>query len=338
MNYVLIEKNSVSFLYKVKDPGFGKSKNIHPEEAPLRINNGMKFAFQIPTVTLIHQRRPIMELIKRGVPALFLFLALVIVAVLSPVRAHASEPYRIGVGDNLSILVWNEAQLNQSLTVLPDGNISFPLIGTLHVAGYTTEELAQHLANRLTTVFKKRPSVSVIVRSIGNNFFYIMGAVGHAGTISFTHNIKLLQAIILAGGTTLAAKKNAVVLIRHNKPRIISIENLEKGTDLKENISIHPQDIIIVPVRNDQVFLLGEVSAPGAYYYEKKMTIMKAIINAHGFTQFASPGSVKIVRESPDGTKKIIHIDVNKIENEKRAHKKEYLQPGDMIYVPQRLF
>lgn len=279
-----------------------------------------------------------MQCIKRGIPGFLLFISLLVVMFLAPRQALASDAYRIGVGDNLSILVWNEAQLNQTLTVLPDGNISFPLIGTLQAAGYTTEELSRHIATKLTTVFKKRPSVSVIVRSIGNNFFYIMGAVGHSGIISYTHNIDLLQAIILAGGATLSAKKEEVVLIRHNKPKTISIENLEKGQDLQDNFPIHPQDIIIVPIRTDQIFIMGEVAAPGPYYFEKKMTVMKALINAHGFTQFASLGSVKIVRQLPDGTRKIIPIDINKIEDEKRIQKKEYLKPGDMIFVPQRMF
>jgi len=279
-----------------------------------------------------------MRFFKRGVPGLFIFLALLAVSAVYPGRVQATEAYRIGVGDSLSILVWNEPQLTQNLTVLPDGKVSFPLLGTLQAAGYTSEELSRHIASRLTTVFKKRPSVSVIVRAIGNNFFYIMGAVGKSGIVPFTHNINLLQAIILAGGATLSAKKEAVVLIRNNKPRTISIEDLEKGRHLEDNIPIHPQDIIIVPVRTDQIFILGEVAAPGAYYYEKKMTVMKALINAHGFTQFASMGSVRIVRQLPDGTRKIIHIDVNKIENEKRIEKKEYLKPGDMIFVPQRLF
>jgi polysaccharide export outer membrane protein len=275
---------------------------------------------------------------RRVCSVLFLFLALSGISIFSPVRALATEPYRIGVGDSLSILVWNEPQLTQSLTVLPDGKVSFPLVGTLQAAGYTTEELSRHIASRLTAVFKKRPSVSVIVRSIGNNFFYVMGAVGRAGIVPFTHNINLLQAIILAGGANLSAKKEAVILIRDNKPRTISIEDLEKGKHLEDNIPIRPQDTIIVPVRTDQIFIMGEVAAPGAYYYEKKMTVMKALINAHGFTQFASLGSVKIVRQRDDGTRKIIPIDINKVESEKKVDKKEYLKPGDMIFVPQRLF
>ncbi len=48
--------------------------------------------------------------------------------------------------------------------------------------------------------------------------------------------------------------------------------------------------------------------------------------------------SVKIVRENLDGTKKIIPIDVNRVESEKRVHAKEFLKPGDTIFVPQRLF
>ncbi|EQD80238.1 polysaccharide export protein, partial [mine drainage metagenome] len=161
--------------------------------------------------------------------------------------------------------------------VLPDGNISFPLIGTLHAKGYTTEELSKKIATRLTSVFKKRPTVSVIVRSIGNNFFYIMGAVGKSGIVPFTHNIKLLQAIILAGGTTLAAKDEAIVLIRHNKPRTISIENLEKGRiskTISPSILRTSSSFRSGPTR---FFIWERYRRREPITMKKKMTIMKAL-------------------------------------------------------------
>ena len=65
---------------------------------------------------------------------------------------------------------------------------------------------------------------------------------------------------------------------------------------------------------------------------------MQALIQAHGFTQFASLGSVRIIRRKEDGTKTVIHIDIDHIEDEKRTESKEYLKPGDLIYVPQRMF
>ena len=252
--------------------------------------------------------------------------------------ARASGLYRIGVGDSLLVNVWDEPKLNGVLSVLPDGTITMPLAGTLRASGYTGPELSRQIANRLSAVFRKRPEVTVTVKAMGNNFFYISGAVGKAGPVAFTHNIRLLQAIILAGGASPAADEDHVVLIRNDQPRTLSIEKLDQGKDLSNNIRIYPQDIIIVPLKTDQIYLMGEVTAPGAYYYNKGMTVMQALIQAHGWSQFASTGSIRVIRRQKDGTKKIIHIDIDHIENEKKTEPKEYLKPGDVIYIPQRMF
>ena len=250
----------------------------------------------------------------------------------------ATELYHIGVGDTLSVTVWEEPKLNGVFSVLPDGMITMPLLGTFRAAGYTSESLSRHIARRMSAIFRKEPSVTVTVKGMGNNFFYVSGAVGKPGVVPFTHNIRLLQAIILAGGATMAAKEDSIVLIRDNVPRTLSIEKLDQGKDLSQNIRILPQDIIIVPLKTEQIYLMGEVAGPGAYYYNKGMTVMQALIQAHGFTQFASLGSVRIIRKQKDGTKKIVHIDINHIEDEKKTEAKEYLKPGDLIYVPQRMF
>ena len=270
------------------------------------------------------------------IPALLLLNLILVAAGGSP--SLAAGLYRIGVADSLLVNVWDEPKLNGAYEVLPDGTITMPLAGTFRAEGYTGPELAHRIANRLSTVFRKRPEVTVTVKGMGNNYFYISGAVGKTGPIAFTHNIRLLQAIILAGGPTIAADEDRVVLIRDNQPRTLSIEKLDQGKDLSNNLRIYPQDIIIVPIKTDQIYLMGEVSAPGAYYYNKGMTVMEALIQAHGFTQFASLGSVRIIRKQKDGTKKIVHIDIDHIQNEKKTEPKELLHPGDLIYVPQRMF
>lgn len=271
--------------------------------------------------------------------ALFLFI-LIISAGIEPKEPAfgGTHPYQIGVGDSLSIMVWNEPSLDQKfVVVLPDGTISFPLIGRIRAAGYTTDGLSRLIANNLKAVFKKRPSVSVTVLAIGNNIFYIMGSVGHPGIIPFTHNITLLQALIMAGGVLTAGKEDSILVLRNGHSTKISLEDIEKGKHIENNIPIQPGDIIIVPPKTDQIFIMGEVVSPGPYFFDKGMTVMKAIIGARGFTQFAS-SSVKIIRENKDKTKKVIHIDIDDVENEKKTDPKEYLKPGDVIYVPQRMF
>ena len=269
---------------------------------------------------------------------IFLLLSVIVFFVSSIDSAWSGGLYRIGVGDSLAVNVWDEPKLNGAYDVLPDGTITMPLAGTFRAAGFTGPELAHRIANRLSGVFRKRPEVTVTVKGMGNNFFYISGAVGKTGPVPFSHNIRLLQAIILAGGASPAADEDHVVLIRDNQPRTLSIEKLDQGKDLSNNIRIYPQDIIIVPLKTDQIYLMGEVAGSGAYYYNKGMTVMQALIQAHGWTQFASTGSIRIIRKKKDGTKKIVHIDIDHIENEKKTEPKEYLHPGDLIYVPQRMF
>ncbi len=272
---------------------------------------------------------------KAAIALIFVFIVFI---GLLPAPVDAEEPYVIGVGDTLSISVWDQDKLNGVLMVLPDGTISMPLLGTFRAAGYTSASLASHISTRLNSIFRKKPSVTVTVQGMGNYFFYIIGSVNKPGPTPFTHNIRLLEAIALSGGVTMDADEDAVVLIRKNKPRTLSIEKLDKGKDLSNNIKIEPQDIIIVPSKTAQVYLMGEVSSPGAYYFNKGMTVMQALIQAHGLTQFAATGSVRIIRKLKDGKKKIIHIDIDHIQNEKKAEPKELLQPEDLIYVPERMF
>lgn len=284
-----------------------------------------------------------MNTIKKNIIFLVAFLLIARTFLFPPISIAGQDSdshgdYTIGVGDSLSILVWDQANLNQEITVLPDGNITFPLIGNVKAAGTTSKTLAHKISNRLNTIFRKRPTVTVIVRSIGNDFFYIMGAVAHAGTIPYTHRTRLLQAIILAGGTVVGAKTDSILLIRNNHTRTVSIEDLQKGEHLEKNIEIKPQDVIIVPMSTDQIYIMGESNAPGPYFYTKGLTVLQAILNAHGFSQFASTGSVRIIRQEKDGSKKIIHVDIDHIESEKKTEQKEYLQPGDLIYIPQRMF
>ncbi len=52
--------------------------------------------------------------------------------------------YKIGVGDVLHILVWEEPQLTETAVVRPDGKVSLPLVSELDVAGLTPEAHSRH--------------------------------------------------------------------------------------------------------------------------------------------------------------------------------------------------
>ncbi len=87
----------------------------------------------------------------------------------------------------------------------------------------------------------------------------------------------------------------------------------------------------------------GQVKSPGPIPLpvESTFTVYQAIIRAGGFTDVAKGSAVTVTRIMPDGAKKTFTIDVNSlIKGKERARENDdtlLLEPGDIIYVPERL-
>lgn len=94
----------------------------------------------------------------------------------------AGSAYLLAPDDIVSVTVVNFPNLSTQATVLPDGTISVPILGSVKASGKTTEELAQYLAKEWDR-FVVRPSVTVSVPEAeghrgGQRF---RGKAGHAG-------------------------------------------------------------------------------------------------------------------------------------------------------------
>jgi len=124
---------------------------------------------------------------------------------------------------------------------------------------------------------------------------------------------------------------------------------IQKG-DLSQNVMIRHEDMIVIPDRGDlqnSVFIMGEVPRPGSYSRSEAMTLMKLIALAGGFTQFAAPGRITVIREngvegsngeSKDPQKVRLQINANAIQRDPTANPDPSLQSGDVVVVPQTLF
>jgi protein involved in polysaccharide export with SLBB domain len=90
-----------------------------------------------------------------------------------------------------------------------------------------------------------------------------------------------------------------------------------------------------------KVYLVGPVRTPGAQELpsDEILTLSKAIIRAGGFTDYADRKHVKITREGGAGKseKETLVVDVGQIYDEGKTEKDVALNPGDLIYIPQRL-
>ncbi len=100
-------------------------------------------------------------------------------------RAEAkSEDYRLGAGDLIRIKVFDHDELSVDARISQTGNITFPLIGQLRVAGLSTRDTELLLARSLIDGgFVKQPHISVLVAEYQSQKVAVMGQVARPGAI-----------------------------------------------------------------------------------------------------------------------------------------------------------
>lgn len=159
--------------------------------------------------------------------------------------------YRIQPGDTLDIKLFYNPELNELLTVRPDGRITLQLVNDVMAAGRTPAELTAILTKAYSTELAN-PKIAVIVRTSVSDKVYVDGEVNRAGVVTLTGPITALQSISQAGGMKESAKSKEVLVIRKgddNKVNVLRI-NLEKalsGADISQDIMLRPNDIVYVP-------------------------------------------------------------------------------------------
>lgn len=158
--------------------------------------------------------------------------------------------YLIGAGDVLEILVWREPDISRTVRVRPDGKISLPLADDVQAARSTLPELKKRITKSLAA-FVDNPSVYVMLEENRSKKIYVVGMVNTPGEYVLEKDITVLQAIAMAGGFTEWAKKDEIVIVRRNpqgQSRIaFDYDRVVSGKDIKQNILLQPDDVIIVP-------------------------------------------------------------------------------------------
>ncbi|OQX68826.1 MAG: hypothetical protein B6A08_08320 [Sorangiineae bacterium NIC37A_2] len=105
---------------------------------------------------------------------------------------------------------------------------------------------------------------------------------------------------------------------------------------IRREILTNPSVVVsVIEYRSKSVTLLGQVQKPGSFPMSPGMTLIQAISMSGGFTSIAQASRVSLSRTT-QGKVITVTIDVAAI-SEGRA-KDIALQPGDRIYVPERVF
>jgi len=159
--------------------------------------------------------------------------------------------YVILPGDQLDIKFFYNPELNESITVRPDGMISLQLVDEVQAAERTPAELDQYLTEQYAKELRK-PVITVIVRSFTGQRVYVGGEVNEQGLLELQPGLTPLQAVFQAGGFMETAQPAEAIVIRkdaYNRavPVKVDLTAAMNGNILNKNFRLQPDDVVFVP-------------------------------------------------------------------------------------------
>lgn len=196
-----------------------------------------------------------MSILRRLAAALFLLPILALSA--------SAQDYRVRSGDVLQIEVLEDATLNRSAIVLPDGQITLPVAGTIRVAGRSIAQVQEEIARRLAPGFAAAPTVFVTLSALAERpepapertiSIFVLGAANAPGKVEVSPGTTLLQAIAQAGGLSPFAAKKRIQLRRADKSGNeqiykFDLDAIERGVAGGAATRLYEGDVIVVPQR-----------------------------------------------------------------------------------------
>ena len=247
--------------------------------------------------------------------------------------SSTSQNLNIGPGDLIAINVFETPELTTLLRVSNSGEISYPLLGNLHVAGLSSGETEQLIAKRLREGrFVLDPQVSVMVREYATQAVSVLGEVRKPGAYPILGAHSLLDVLTAAGGLTNSA--GSVVSITpagSSQPAIVHL-NTTPGESWKANPLIAPGDRIEI-ARAPIVYVMGEVGRPGGFVMteREKLTLLKALALAEGTKPTAALSKARLLRKTSGGIQDT-RVSLKQILAGKAPDIE--LQDSDLVFVP----
>ena len=270
---------------------------------------------------------------------------LIVVLLLVAAPALAQTPsitehkdYVVGAQDVLKVTVFDEPQLSGTFRVDVDGAFTYPVLGRIKAVGQNLRSIEAELARLLADGYVRRPQVAIEVEQYRSRSIFVVGEVRSPGKYALSGEMTLIEAIAQAGSTTPAAGTEVLILRSADPARAeqaepgatpdsrtsrVNLTDLQSGQILN-NVMLREGDTIFVP-KAERFFVTGHVRTPGAYTFDRGMTVLQAISLAGGLSEKGSDRGIKVVRVV-NGQKRELSVKLSDV-----------IQPNDTLVIRQRL-
>ena len=245
----------------------------------------------------------------------------------------SAADYVISNSDVLDVTVYDHPEMTATVRVDGQGMVVLPLLNQVKVQGLTISAASTHIAKLLAEGYIVNPQVNVFVKNFRDQKASILGQVVKPGVYDLTAKTTLLELISQAGGLTPEAGDRATIKREGGKDAsgksdetVVQLRQLVDQGDASQNLPILDGDKIFID-KAGLFYVTGQVKKPDSYKYQDKLTVMKAVAMAGGFTDIASKGSIDIVRKHSGKEKVISDVEMDFI-----------VQPEDVVVVPESFF
>ncbi len=168
----------------------------------------------------------------------------------SPQLTQRNPRYVIQCEDVLLLTFPLTPELNQTVTVEPDGYINLEQAGSLHVRGLTVPELVIALKKAYAGTLHE-PIIDVDLKDFQKPFFTVFGQVRKPGQYELRLNTTVAEAVAVAGGLAPSAKTQVLLFRRTSDQRFevekLNLKDILKGRNVNEDGTVRPGDMIYVP-------------------------------------------------------------------------------------------
>ncbi len=269
-------------------------------------------------------------------------------------NAQDKDTYIIGPTDRLAISFWQQPDLNTTVRVSDNGNITLPVIGEIRAAGLTTAELSKKIVEQMVFYNSPVSQATIAVTEYNSRTVVVTGQVLTPGSHSYEKIPDIWKVILDSGGPTSQANLSGVTIVRKDgeKTDVIDVDlyKIIKDGDLSKAPPLKPGDLVNIPVspygsavelagtpqaeRKNIYFVFGRVTTPGARDLQEGIDIMDAITLAGGPLADADLRNIRVIMKDA-GPSNIVKID---LENyiDKGTPSRFLLRAEDTVVIPLR--
>jgi polysaccharide biosynthesis/export protein len=248
--------------------------------------------------------------------------------------------YRMGPGDEFTLIVTGDVELMYELTVSREGFVIIPQVGQVPVAGLTMEQMRNRLHQRLARIFSgvqtgtTQFDVSMgRLRRIG---ITITGEVDTPGAYPVSGGATVFNALYEAGGPSRNGSFRSIHVRRGDRLiRTVDLYDFLLRGDKSGDIRLEQGDVIFVPVLERRVTVKGSVRRPAIYELKANETLTDVLRFTGGPDAEAALDRIQIDRilpagqRSPGKDRTIVDISLEEL----RSNQPIPLEDGDVITV-----